>query len=124
MTVYAKTWATYLVIVGSLLIVAYVLFNLSGRARPIGPVATRRLDRVCLSIRAPLELAQKRLKRPETVEAGRDIAVVIAPVVAQCTGVAAHQSRLDGLAASDDPARDLAVVRSVLAELAEIERRR
>jgi hypothetical protein len=114
----AKTWSSYIVIVGSILIVAYVLFDLSGRARPIGPVATRRLDRVCLSIRAPLERAAERLARPETVEAGRDIAVVIAPVVAQCTGVAAHQSRLDGLATSDDAARDLAVVRGVLAEIA------
>lgn len=76
----------------------------------------RRFDRICTSVEAPLKLARDRVRRPDTVESGRDIAVVIAPVVGQCTGVPAYQSRLEALATSNDAARDAAVIQEVLDE--------
>lgn len=116
----ANAWLVYIGIVASLIVIAYVLLTIGPRERQRrahADDARQRFDRICTSVTAPLKLAQNRVGRPETVEAGRDIAVVIAPVVAQCTGVAAHQTRLEALATSADAARDAAVIRDVLADV-------
>lgn len=78
----------------------------------------RRFDRVCTAVATPLRLAQDRIRKVATADAGRDIAVMVAPVVAQCTGLGAHQARLEGLATSNNAAHDIEVIQIVLDEIA------
>ena len=79
----------------------------------------QRFDRICTGVRAPLLLARDRVRTTATVEAGRDLALVIAPIIEACTGTAAHRTRLESLARSNDVARDAAVIQGVLDELTE-----
>lgn len=113
------------VIVLCLLLVAFVLFDIGPserQRRAQGDDAAKRFDRICTSVRAPLTLALQRVRTVGTVEAGRDIAVVIAPVVGQCTGMDVYQGRLEGLATSNDAARDARVIQGILDEIAKVAR--
>lgn len=105
------------VIVMALLLVAIVLFDVQAPRGDAQVDKARRFDRACTSITGSLKLARDRVRTVGTVEAGRDIAVAIAPVVGQCTGLGAHQGRLEGLATSNDAARDVEVIQGILDEI-------
>lgn len=120
MTAAGKAWVTYVLIVASLMLVAYVLLAIGPRARQRRARADdtqQRLDRICLSVQTPLRLARDRIRTTGSVEAGRDIAFVIAPVVAQCTGLAAHRERLEALTTSTDARRDVEVIQGIIDEM-------
>ena len=123
MTSGVKVWGVYLSIVLACLFFAGILWAAyaSGKAdeaylRNVRNKA-QRFDHLCGYVQAPLLLARDRVRTAATVEAGRDLALVLAPFVGQCTGVAAHRMKLESLATSTDAARDAAVIQGILDEL-------
>lgn len=87
------------------------------------PAPVTKLPAPCASIEAPLRLAITRLEQPTTANAGRDIAVTIAPWVAVCVAVDAPALRaaLEGLAVSRDAEADRRVVWRVVEAVRAVE---